>query len=196
MQKSILFFSFFSAFFASLASWAVTTEVGLSYGFQKKTFNASNYYQSDSKSASVAFYFLEKFMAELSYTDSFYEGQESDSNSTRVIQQTTRMIDSSLAYMLMDRRNMIQPYIKGGVAYIQKKQEVRYLNSSVIGIPESTGWAPSYGAGLKFVLSDRFSIRIGYDVWQTPLSDGTKSDDSAFKAGLTWSFVNDAPATK
>lgn len=161
-------------------------ELGLAYSFQKKTFNAANYYQSDSKSASVSLYFIEKLALELSYSDGFYEGQESDTNSTRTIQQSTKMTDGSIIYMLMDKKSLIQPYAKVGVAYIQKKQEVRYLNASVISIPESIGWAPSYGAGLKFVLSDRFSIRLGYDVWQTPLSDGSKSDDSAFKAGLTW----------
>lgn len=170
---------------------AIMAEIGLSYGFQKKTFNASNYYQSDSKSASVSFYFLEKLMLEVSYTDGFYEGQESDSNSTRTIQQSTKMADASLVYMIMDRHAMIQPYIKGGAAYISKKQEVRFLNASTIAIPESVGWAPGYGAGLKFVISDKFSIRIEYDVWQTPLSDGTKSDDSAFKAGLTWALYSE-----
>lgn len=177
---------------ASTQSWALMTELGLSYSFQKKTFNAANYYQSDSKSASVSVYFMEKLMLELSYTDGFYEGQESDSSSTRTIQQTTKMADASLVFMLMDRHSMIQPFIKGGAAYISKKQEVRSLNSSVIPIPESVGWAPGYGGGLKFVLSDKFSLRLGYDVWQTPLSDGTKSDDSAFKAGLTWGINFDS----
>lgn len=185
MTTKYLFFATVLLLMGSKAN-ALLTEIGLSYSFQKKTFNASNYYQSDSKSASVSIYFIEKLALELSYTDGFYEGQESDVNSTRTIQQTSRMADSSLIYMLMDRKSMIQPYLKAGVAYISKKQEVRSLNSSVIPIPESTGWAPSYGGGLKFVLSEKFSIRVGYDVWQTPLSDGSKSDDSAFKAGLTW----------
>ena len=185
MTTKNIFYAIVLLFIASPAK-ALLTEVGLSYSFQKKTFNASNYYQSESKSASISIYFLEKLALELSYTDGFYEGQESDLNSTRTIQQSTRMADSSLIYMLMDRKNIVQPYLKAGVAYISKKQEVRSLNSSVNSIPESTGWAPSYGGGLKFVLSEKFSIRIGYDVWQTPLSDGSKSDDSAFKAGLTW----------
>ncbi len=172
--------------FFSPTAYALMTELGLSYSFQKKTFNASNYYQSESKSASLSFYFLEKLALELSYTDGFYEGQESDSTSTRTIQQSTKMVDSSIIYMILDKKSIVQPYVKVGVANISKKQEIRYLNASVISIPESSGWAPSYGAGLKFVLSEKFSIRVGYDVWQTPLSDGTKSDDSAFKAGLTW----------
>lgn len=187
-MRNLKLFLFCISIFTSTTSWALLTELGLSYGFQKKTFNSGNYYQSDSKSASVSVYFIEKLMLEISYSDGFYEGQESDSNSTRTIQQTTKMADASLVFMLMDRRSMIQPFIKGGAAYITKKQEVRYLNANAMAIPESSGWAPGYGAGLKFVLSDKFSLRFGYDAWQTPLSDGTKSEDSAFKAGLTWSF--------
>jgi len=173
------------ALFITQKSFALI-ELGLAYSYQKKTFNESNYYQTDSKSASISFSFLEKLALELSYTDGFYESQESDANSTRTIQQSTQMADSSLIWMLLDRSMIIQPYVKGGIAYVKKKQEVRYLNSSTITIPDSTGWAPSYGAGLKFALSERFSIRVGYDVWQTPLSDGTKSDDSALKVGLSW----------
>ena len=166
--------------------FALVTEVGLSYGYSKKTFNATNFYQTESKTASLSFYFLEKLALETSYTDSFYESQESDINSTRTVQQSTVIADASLIFVLLDKQNFIQPYIKGGVAYIKKNQQVRSLNSSTIPIPESIGWAPSYGAGLKFVLTERFSIKISYDVWQTPLSDGTKSDDAALKAGLSW----------
>ena len=177
---------FFSILFYQINLFALVTELGLSYGYTKKTFNASNFYQTESKSASVSFYFFEKLALETSYTDSFYESQEADTNSTRTIQQGTTIFDSSLIYVILDKKNIVQPYIKGGAAYIKKNQRVRYLNSSTIEIPESIGWAPSYGAGLKFVLTDRFSIKIGYDVWATPLSDGTKSDDSSLKAGLTW----------
>lgn len=180
------FILFFFGLLFSLNLFALVTELGLSYGYTKKTFNATNFYQTESKSASVSFYFLEKLAFESSYTDSFYESQESDSNSTRTVQQGTTIIDSSLIYVLLDKKNLVQPYVKGGVAYIKKSQRVRYLNSSTIEIPDSLGWAPSYGAGLKFILNERFSIKISYDVWATPLSDGSKSDDTALKAGLTW----------
>lgn len=162
------------------------TELGLSYGYSKKTFNATNFYQNESKTASVSFYFLEKLAFETSYTDSFYESQESDLRSTRTVQQGTVIIDGSLIFVLLDKKNFIQPYIKGGAAYIKKNQRVRYTDSDMQEIPQSIGWAPSYGAGLKFVLTDRFSIKVSYDVWQTPLSDDSKSDDTALKAGLSW----------
>lgn len=172
--------------FLSLPSFALVTELGLSYGYSKKTFNTANFYQTESKSASISFYFLEKLALETSYTDSFYESQESDSTSTRTVQQSTTIFDSSLIFILLDKKHFIQPYIKGGAAYIKKSQRMRYLNSSTNELPDSNGWAPSYGAGLKFILNDRFSIKVSYDVWETPLSDGTKSDDNALKAGLSW----------
>jgi opacity protein-like surface antigen len=178
---SLIFLTFFVA-----KAQALVYEVGLSYGYSKKTFNATNYYQTDSKTASLSLYFSEKWIVELSYTDSFYESQESDSNSTRTVQQSSQISDSSLVYMLLDRRSFVQPYIKGGAAYIKKNQTIKYLNASAIDLPQSAGWAPSYGGGLKFALTERFSIKLSYDVWQTPLSDGTNSDDTSFKAGLTW----------
>ena len=174
--------------FFGLNANALVTELGLSYGYQKKTFNATNFYQTDSKSASLSFYFFEKYALELSYTDSFYEGQESDSNSTRTVQQGSKISDGSLVYMMLTKQSPIQPYIKAGVAYVIKDQIIKYVNASAISIPESTGWAPSYGAGLKIVLTERLSLKLSYDVWQTPLSDGTNSDDTAFKAGFSWYF--------
>lgn len=177
---------FFTLNLLGFSSYALVTEVGLSYGYSKKTFNATNYYQTDSKSGSLSFYFLEKWALELSYTESFYESQESDTNSTRTVQQSSKISDTSLIYMMLDKRSFVQPYIKGGAAYIKKEQTVKYVNASAIEVPPSAGWAPSYGAGLKFAITERLSIKLSYDVWQTPLSDGTNSDDTAFKAGLSW----------
>lgn len=184
MFKLCYAFLFFSLI--SLNAQALLTEIGISYGYSKKTFNASNYYQTDSKSASVSLYFFEKWALEMSYTNSFYESQESDINSTRTVQQSSLVSNGSLVYMMMDRKSMVQPYIKAGAAHITKKQTVKYLNASAIETPPSEGWAPSYGAGLKFMLSEAFSIKLSYDIWQTKLSDGTNSDDTSFRAGLSW----------
>lgn len=166
-------------------SYALVTEVGVNYGYQKKTFNPTNYYQSDSKSATVSLYFIEKLALELSYTDSFYESQESDINSTRTIQQSSQATGADLIYVFADKSSMFQPYIKGGTAYITKKKQIRYVNANTIDIPTKNGFAPSYGLGLKFKLSERFSFKIGYDVWQTPLDDGSTTDDTSFKAGIS-----------
>lgn len=177
---------FFILLLAQVAAQAMTTEIGLSYSFSKKNFNATNYYQSESKSASLSFYLFEKIALELSYTESFYENQENDITSQRVIQQTSNIAGSDLIFILTDQRSDFQPYIKGGAAYISKKALIKYQNANAYEIPTKDGVAPSYGVGLKYKLTERFSIRLGYDIWKTPMDDGTKTEDTAFKAGLNW----------
>jgi hypothetical protein len=118
-------------------SATAATELGVSYGYSKKTFNTSNFYQTDSKSASLSFYFWERIALELSYTDSFYESQESDTTSTRTVQQSSKISNASLVYTLMGNKSPVQPYIKAGAAFIKKNQLIKYQNASAIEIPES-----------------------------------------------------------
>lgn len=177
---------FIISILTSFQSQALMTEVSAAYSYSKKTFNATNYYQSDSKSASASLYFLERFALELSYTDQFYESQESDTNSTRTVQQSTKIYGTDLIYVITDQRSPFQPYVKAGGAYIAKKKQVKYINADVIDIPTKDGFAPSYGVGLKYKITEKFSIKLGYDVWATPLDDGTKTDDTSFKAGVSW----------
>jgi len=167
-------------------SFALMTEIGASYSYSKKTFSALNYYQTDSKAASVSLYFLEQFALEFSYTDQFYESQESDSASTRTVQQSSKIYGSDLIYVLTDQRNSFQPYVKAGGAYIAKKKQIKYINVDVIDIPTKDGLAPSYGIGLKYKITEKFSVKLGYDIWTTPLDDGSKTDDTSFKAGVSW----------
>lgn len=177
---------FLTIFLSPFQAFALTTEIGLSYGFSKKNFNATNYYQSETKSASLSFYVFEKIALELSYTESFYENQENDITSSRVIQQTSNIAGADLIFILTNQRSDFQPYIKGGVAYIHKKALIKYANANAYEIPTRDGIAPSYGVGMKYKLNERFSIRLGYDIWKTPMDDGSKTDDTAFKAGLSW----------
>ena len=173
-------------FLLTTQAHALMTEIGATYSYSKKTFNAANYYQSDSKAVSVSLYFLEQFALELSYTDQFYESQEADSNSTRTVQQSTKVTGTDLIYVITDQRSAFQPYIKAGGAYIAKKKQVKYVNADVIDIPTRDGLAPSYGIGLKYKLTEKFSIKTGYDIWQTPIDDGSTTEDSSFKVGLSW----------
>jgi opacity protein-like surface antigen len=177
---------FFTLLLVQMSAHAIQTEIGLSYSFSKKNFNATNYYQSESKSASLAFFLFEKINLEFSYTESFYENQENDTTSARVIQQTSNIAGADLIFVLTDQRAAFQPYIKGGAAYIHKKAVIKYQNANAYEIPTKDGVAPSYGVGLKYKLTERFSVRVGYDIWNTPMDDGTKTDDTAFKAGLSW----------
>lgn len=181
--KSLITFAL-SLFIATNAH-AFITELGLSYGFNKKTFDSNNYYQMDSKTASVALYFSEYIALELSYTDAFIEQQQKDAN-TRVIQQTTRAGEANVMFLLASRQAIVQPYLKGGAAKITKSQVTKVDNfqTYTVDTPEAT--VPSYGGGIKIKLSEMFSLKFGVDYWRTPIEGGTTSEDMAFKSGLTW----------
>jgi opacity protein-like surface antigen len=181
-----IFFLILSFILFSTQSFAMMTELGLSYSYQKKNFNSTNYYQTETKTASLSLYLFEKIALELSYTDSFYENQEKDANTSRVLQQTSNISGADLIFILTDQQSLFQPYLKGGVAYIHKKAIIKYENADAFHVPTKDGVAPSYGLGLKYKLTESLSIKIGYDVWQTPMDDGTKTDDTAFKSGLSW----------
>lgn len=172
-------------FLISIPSYALVTEVGISYGFQEKKFNKTNYYQSDSKSASVSLYFWEYLALETSYTDSFYESHEDDGANPRVVQQSSKSMGADLIFMLAGNQSRIQPYLKAGSAYITRDIKIKYDNANAVNIPTKDGWAPSYGAGIKVKLTDRFSMKFSYDVWRTPMTDGSSSNDTSLKVGLS-----------
>lgn len=185
--RSSLLIGLFLGALLPVNAHALLTELGINYGYQKKTFSANNLYQTESKSATLSFYFWEKFALETNYTTSFYESKENDTGGTpRTVQQSTEIMGADLVFVLAGRSSMFQPYIKAGSGFIKKKKQVRYENSNTIDIPTKDGWAPSYGAGLKVKITERFSVKLGYDVWKTPLDDGTSSDDTSFKAGLSF----------
>lgn len=161
------------------------TEIGASYSYQKKNFNSENYYQTDSKTASVALYLIEKLALDFSYTDTFYESKEADT-SVRVVQQSSQIYGLDLIYVLTHQQAAFQPFIKAGGAYITKKKLIKYENADAITIPTKDGMAPSYGLGLKYKITEKLSFKVSYDIWSTPLDDGTKSDDNAFRFGFTW----------
>lgn len=176
----------FSLFiFTSLPSFALVSELGLSYGYQKRTFDANNKYQLESKTASVALYFSEHLALDLSYTDGFIE-QKTKDVTERITQQTTRIYGADLMILLASRSDLFQPYVKGGAAQIEKKQKIKIVDQNVYETKTPTSTVPSYGAGLKIRLSEAFSLKIGIDFWKTPLDDGSKTEDSAFKAGISW----------
>jgi hypothetical protein len=186
---SILFL-FLSIFFSSLSAYAVFTELGVNYAERMTYFDANNNIKTKSTTASLSFYIWEKLGLELSYTNGIMERYESyTSNSILVnstITQYQSITGSDLILSFADRRAFFQPYIKGGMAYIKKRQVVtdNYGSSSVELAP---GTVPSLGAGFKFMLTEAFGLKFSYDQWATP-NQSLSIKDTAMRVGLTWVF--------
>lgn len=170
---------------------AVNTEFGVSYQYRKTNFDKTTFSESQSTTATTSLYFWEKLGFELSYTDGRYDREESvtvNGSSTKIkTSQKVIVYGGDLIFLILDQQSTIQPYAKAGMAYTKKQLSVN--NGSEISTTDPvSGWAPSYGAGIKFLLTRNFSIKVSYDVWSTPQDSKTKTDDSAVRVGFSWSL--------
>lgn len=180
-----------------LLSWqahAILTELSVSYAQKKTYFNADNFNNMESTTGSVSFYFMERLAFELSYTDASILREETVFNGTGFQQVTSLqkviVYGSDLILMLSDKKSMIQPYIKAGVSQVKKTLTTRNAEVLIYETDPINSVSPSYGAGLKFALTETFGLKLSYDAWRTESKDslGNKStiEDSSIRAGLTW----------
>lgn len=189
MKKWILIL--FATFYAQ-CSYALVTEVGLQYGRKKTSFDAKNSIDSESLTTSLSFYVMEKIALELSYTkargirEEYTDTGPAGATFKQTVVQDTTVLGADLIFVFGSRKNTYQPYIKGGAAQINRKQEMKFNDLDEATVEPKTSIAPSYGVGMKIAITDAIGIKISWDAWQTPVGDGTYSDDSQVRAGLNW----------
>jgi hypothetical protein len=185
--KPLFIFIAFIVF--SLNSHALFTEIGLSYTYKKTTFDANNNIESQMATGSLSFYLWEKVALETSYSEGLAVRKEKDAiNPVRTSTQSMKIYGADLILGFADRTATFQPFIKGGIAYVMKKLTIQDEGQPAFSIDPKSALSPSYGLGLKFKLSEAFSLSVGADVWQTPLEDGTTTSDLASRAGLSFAF--------
>jgi hypothetical protein len=183
--------TFFVAFLFSfpLDLHAVFTELSFSYGYKKTTFTTDNYMESELKTGSISFFVWDHIALESSFTKGMAIRKEKDStNPIRTITQDTTVYGLDLVLSLSDRKATFQPFIKGGTAYIVKKQVVADEGNPSFEINPTPGLAPSYGFGIKIKFTDSLALTTGIDAWLTPIDDGTKTNDIAARSGISWIF--------
>jgi hypothetical protein len=175
---------------APCLSHAIYNEIGLSYGRKKTTFDANNNYDSESATASWSLYFAEQVALELSYTEAtgISKQQATPVDLVRVIYQKTQIAGADLILILADRKAMFQPFLKGGMAYLVRKQEIKDGTMETQTLPIDVAYVPNYGLGMKVELTESFGLKIAYSVWQTPIGGGAKTNDDSLSAGVTWRF--------
>ena len=187
MKKTLLFLLFSQVVMSSVAM-AMNYELSVSYARKKNSFDQDNYLETESATGSVSLYFTEKVALELSYTDAkATRNEKPPAGTASEVFQKTEVLGADLILILMDRKSWIQPYIKGGAAQL-KRTQTTYLESSntTIRLPIETAVVPSYGAGLKFILTQTLSLRLSYDAWRTPVGGGSSTDDTQIRAGISW----------
>ena len=189
LQKVILFVGLI----LPITSSALIMEVGVNYSYKKTTLDSLNNVEQQGTTGSLAFYIWEQISIELSYTSGLYvkkEKQDATAGSTtvRTTTQYTDVYGTDLVYVFSDKKSRFQPFIKGGAAYIKKKQVVQIGTDPAFEIEPKPGWAPSYGVGAKYFITEALAIKAGYDVVRTPIDDTATADDVTGRIGLSWMF--------
>jgi hypothetical protein len=189
-MKNLIIFLILIASSTSLAQQQFT-ELGVSYGYKKSAFDANNNIEQQSLTASASFYFWERIALEFAYTNALFVKKEKQPNFvTAFLRKTTQYTDvyeAGLIFVFADRKALFQPFIKGGAAYVKRRQVVQDDNNNPWEVTYS-GTSPSYGVGAKFFFTERFSVRASYDIIQTPVERNTKVEDVNGRIGLTWAL--------
>lgn len=170
---------------------ALFTEVGVSYGRKRTSFDSDNYLDTESLSGSLSFYFMDRLALEMSYTSANTVREEKIRSGSTVLSQqtvvqTAQVYGADLIWVLAGRQAFFQPYVKGGAAQIRRVQEVKVNNQNTYRLEPEVVLVPSYGVGFKLALTSSFNLKISYDAWKTPLGQGSFSNDDQLRAGISW----------
>ena len=190
MVTNRIFSGFFTLLvFLSLQAQGLYTELGANYNYKKSTYDVNNTFEQQASTASLSFYFWEQVGLEMSYTNGLAVKRELSSISGSLMTTTTQYSDiygADLIFVLTGKQAKFQPYVKGGAAYVHKRQVIQAVGQPASQIDPPDGVAPSYGLGFKFFLTESLAIRAGYDIIHTPIDQSTKVDDISGRVGLSW----------
>jgi opacity protein-like surface antigen len=183
-------FLFFCLFLTSQA-FAVYSEIGANYSYKKSTYDSNNNIEQQSSTGSLSLYFWEQLGFEFSYTNGLYVKKEKKpGNDPTYLKRTTTQYSDiygiDVIYLFANKQAKFQPFIKGGTAYVKRKQVLQDEGQVAFTIEPSPGFAPSYGVGLKFYLTESLAVRAGYDIIRTPIDDSASVDDISGRLGLSW----------
>lgn len=193
-MRHIAFVCTFALLLTAQNAHALFTELSLSYNYKKTNFDEQNMTESQGTTTSISFYIWERVALEVAYTNSLFVKKESEvstpgSTSIRRVTQKSDIYETNLQYLLTpDRKATFQPYIKGGAAYISKRQEVQVDGDFPWEQRPTPGWGPSLGIGAKIFMTDALSLRLSYDLVRTPIDGTTTADDISGRAGISWMF--------
>ncbi len=186
--------NFVAAFilFSISNAYAGFVELGASANYHSSTVTSENYSTSESYTGSLGYYFTESSALEFSYTNG-YSKAKTESSTTKAY-YTVYGLDFILTFGPKDA--VFRPYLKAGGAYVYK--EIRYQQA---GYPEplppvtSCGIAPSAGGGFRLLLSQNLAIKIGAEIWSSPINDTclpesqqTSTYDNTYRGGISWMF--------
>lgn len=174
----------------STSSFAETIkEVSLTGSLRSSKLNDDNYQKTFSITGSFAVYLWERTAVEFSYTQgsSSLQSLPTPNDSKVTIESEFKLFGGDFVTTFGERKAPIQPYLKLGLAYMDKRI-TRVVDVGSSQLDPVTGIVPSGGAGIKIKTSERFFIKLGADLWASPLGGSEDSLDYTFRFGLSCYF--------
>ena len=164
-------------------------ELGVSGTYRKSFIDEKNYQTSTSITGSLSYYFWELSAIELSYTQGGAkivlqpEGEEKITTITNF-----ESVGADLVVTFAGKTSFLQPYVKMGGAYIVKriKRQASDLGTYDVEDQSTEGVSPTAGLGFRIRMTERFSLKVGADVWWSSLGKDPVTTDYAGRAGISW----------
>jgi hypothetical protein len=179
------------AIFAATAQ-AGYMELGVNGNYRKAYLDQVNSSEAQAMTGSFAYYFGAMSALEANYT---YGSAKTILKFNDRPEQTTQvdyeMAGLDLVVTLAGQDAPIRPYVKGGAAYIIRKDtSFRTGGTEIVvgGQPGTdTGLVPSAGAGLRIGIAKAIAIKLGVEGWaSTPRNTGLW--DVMYRAGVSVMF--------
>ncbi|MFK8138632.1 MAG: outer membrane beta-barrel protein [Bdellovibrionales bacterium] len=161
-------------------------ELSLGTTFRDTNLDAENLQQARSTSASLAYYFWEGVAVQATYMQGF------NYTKGRIDVSTVQEQVSNFTYQGLDliwsvggNKGIFKPFVKIGMAEIDKKQEYKESGESPI-IATSNGTNLTGGIGFKYHLTQTLALKFSYDLWMGPIDADSPTTDTNFKLGISW----------
>ncbi len=164
-------------------------ELSLTGNFRNSKLDDNNFQKTFSLTGSFAVYLWERSAVEFSYTQgsSNLQSLPSEGDSKVVVNSEFRLFGGDFVTTFNDRKAPIHPYIKLGLAYMDKTI-TREVDVGTSQLDPVSGIVPSAGLGIKIKTNERFFIKLGADLWASPIGRNQESLDYTFRFGLSCYF--------
>lgn len=185
MVKALYLIAPFFLFIAPAHSFI---EVSLSGSYSESQIQEILFSKSESYTGSISYYFMERSALQLSMTQANRRDRIFSDGSTNSTLQivSANVLGLDLIANFGDRSATIQPFLKGGVAQMQKT-----FTSQTTGLESDeptvlSGLAPSAGLGVRLLLTKKLSVNFACDAWALPQGNGLQSFDVRVTGGISW----------
>lgn len=191
MRQLVIYLIFaFNLLGFSIKSYAGLIELSYSASFSNSQIDNDNFTKTLRNTASIAWYFLETSALEISYS----QGEQQISLAAAGDQPTKYRSEflfygADLVFSFGGKDAVLQPYVKGGVAFVEKKlfrKETPLAAETLISETDGSEAVPSWGVGFKFMIFKNVRLKASYDRVRSNRDNNGDTWDSTIGGGISF----------